>query len=251
MSNSNEKSHANNASNFVGKVNRIKQEGEAYKPSNPQILITALDPVAKAVNAALLGVSVGNANVTNAILKRKQLYLQLDDYATRAVNMLKSSGAHPDEEAHASYLLSKYRGERIGDVPDEEAIRAKAATAGVTPVIPKVISVSQQGFVNKLSRFTDIVVYLKTIPEYKPNEEELTIAAMEGFITKIGKANDDKDDAAKTCTDAIVLRNTLMTKEPTGAYYLSDKVMKYVAGAHGKKSKFYLDLQKLPVIKMK
>jgi hypothetical protein len=245
-----EKTHANNANNFVEKVNRLKQEGEEYNPSNPQIKMLKLEPMKKAVSDCILGVSQGKADVANAVMARKALYVTMDDLATRSVNMLKSSGASADEKAHASFLLSKYKGERIGDVPDEEELRAKAAANGEEPVIPKTISVSQQGFVNKKKKFTDIVVYLKTIAVYKPNEEALTTEGLDAFILSVGAANDARTAAGDKCTQAIATRNKLMYKEPDGAYFLSDMMMDYVAATSGKKSQLYIDLQKFPVTKM-
>ena len=247
MSTNSETGHPVNANNFIGKVNRVKQEGESYKPSNAEILITALEPICALITTAMKTVSETKAALVNATAKRKIAYVQMDAYATNAVDMLKSSGATREEEDHASSLLAKYKGERIGDVPNEEEIKAKAVAEGKEAVIPKTISVSQQGFINKLSKFTDIVVYLKTVTAYKPNEEELKTETLELFIEQVGKLNEAKDNASKAYTDALVERNKLMYAEPSGAYFLSKKIMKYVSSTKGKKSQLYKDLQKLPV----
>lgn len=246
MAKNNETGHAVNANNFIEKINVVARHESTYQPSNAEILLPGLLPMRDAVKGAIERVSVAKTAFTLAAGRRKEGYNNLISLATRSINILASSGATAVEIKQGKTLLSKLKSIRISEEPDAQ-LKANAEGNGEAPRAPKIISVSQQGFVNLLAHFTDIVLFLRSITVYKPKETDLTPDAMEAFAKNLGTLNTERNEAAGEWAKAIEARNTLMYAEPTGAYHLAVKIMAYVAGAHKKDSIFYKELLKYPV----
>lgn len=243
----NESGNVVNANNFVEKLNVIDRRQAEYKPTNPAIKPEALTPVGQAVKECIETVSLTKTVFTKATANRKKGYEAMEDKATRAIHLLSSSEATNDKIKQGKALLSKFKSERVGELPDEAVLKAEAAAKGEEAVIPKIVSVSQQGYINRLAHFRDIIIFLKTVPAYKPNEADLTTEALETFAASVEEMNGEKNRTTGVWLNAIAERNKVMYSEPDGAYYLSVKMMEYVAGAYGKKSDFYKELLKYPV----
>lgn len=244
-----ETGRAVNASNFVEKVNIIERRKSEYKPTNPAILLEALLPKKKIVQDVLEDVSAATEAKISAVNKRLAVYEEMEKRASSSVNILGSSDASTFEINRGKTLLKKFKSIRLTDIPNEEEIKVKAALKGTTPIIPKKISISQQGFINRLSHFRDLINYLGTVTAYQPEEADLTIIALKELATKAEGLNENRNKQGDLLADAVENRETVMNSEPNGAYYLSKKIMLYVLGSHGRGSAFYKELVKYPVHK--
>ncbi|HEY4788067.1 MAG TPA: hypothetical protein VIH57_18560, partial [Bacteroidales bacterium] len=152
-----------------------------------------------------------------------------------------------DEVKQGKALLAVFNSERVKDLPDEEELKAKAAANGEEVKIPKSVSVSRQGFVNKLAHFRNIVTFLKTVAVYKPNETDLTTEALDTFATSTDTLNSEKSRTTDVWSGAIADRNKIMYQEPDGAYYVALAIKEYVAGTKFKNGAFYKELLKFPI----
>lgn len=251
MANVAESGHVVNSNNINGRINVIDRHKTEYKPTNPAIVPEALPPLGESVKRAVESVLSAHLAFKKATANRRAEYEELDSRATRSINILKSSEATPAEIKLGTDLLKKYKSVRVGDVPDETELKVKSAANGEVPPIVKRISVSQQGYTNRLGHFTEITFFLKTVTAYKPNEEDLKVESMEDFADSIQVLNNKRNEAADVWSTAIIERNKIMYAKETGAYVLMTKIMDYVAGSSGKKSAFYLELQKYPVRNIK
>lgn len=247
----NESGHVVNANNFVEKVNVIGRNLAEYKPSNESITFEVLSPLKDSVSKSIDNVSTARNTFITVAAARKECYEQMDLLAKRAINIFAGSSATASEIKQGKALLAKYNSERVKDIPDEDELKAKAVVNGEDPKPVKKVSVSQQGYANKLGHFRNIVLFLKSIAAYTPNEEELKVEALEAFATKADTLNKQRNKAAGDWALAIETRNKLMYAEETGAYALSTKIMTYVAGSQLKNSAFYKELQKYPVRSIK
>ena len=236
-----------NANNFIEKVNVCDRRKADYNPTNPAIKLIALTPISKVVKVCIDVVSAARTALTKVTANRQNVYGEMDDKAGRCIHLLNSSEATKDEMKQGKSLLLKYKSQRISDLPDETLLKAQAAAKGEEAVIPKVISTSQQGFINKLGHFRDLIIFLKTVAAYKPNEADLKVEALEAIAASADGLNAEKSSAISAWLTAISDRNKKLYDEPDGAYLLSTKMMEYVAGAYGKKSDFFKELQKYPV----
>ncbi len=247
MAKNNETGHAVNASNFIEKINVIARNESNYQPTNEAILLTALLPLRDRVKASVEQVTAAKTAFMQAAAKRKGGYENLVALATRGINLLSASGADDIEVKQGKALLAKLKSIRVSDTPDEEQLKAKAEVNGETPKVPKTISVSQQGFINLLAHFNDIVLFLRTVKAYKPNEADLTPDALAAYAQSLDTLNAERNKASAEWAKAIKARNNLMYAEPSGAYHLANSIMAYVAGANKKDSLFYKELLKYPV----
>jgi hypothetical protein len=137
MANSRRSGHIINASNFVERVNVCSRHEDEYLPANPAIALSALELVKALVGASIEKVSGAKVAYTKAIAKRQQGYDAMDLLAGRMIHMLNSSEAEDEDMKQGKALLAKYRSERVGDIPDIEAIKAKAEASGEEAEIPK------------------------------------------------------------------------------------------------------------------
>jgi hypothetical protein len=242
-----ETGNAINANNFIEKIAIIERRKTEYNPTNAAIKLAVLTPAGKAVKDSVNAVSDTLNACTAAVNKRHGAYTLMESYATRAIHLLNSSDVSKDEIKQGKALLGKFKSQRVSEVPDEAVLKAKAAAKGEEAVIPKVISTSQLGFTKKLRHFRDIILFLKTVAAYKPNETDLTVEALDTFANSVDDLNAARSSTASAWLSAISERNKKLYQEPDGAYFLSNKFMEYVAGAYGKKSDFYKELQRFPI----
>ena len=243
----NESGHIINATNFVNKCLLLKEAGLNYNPSNEEIKLAVLEPLGAEVSKSIAAVSVANDNNVNAQASRKAQFIQSDDLARKAVNILKSSGADDQTVEHARFLFQKLKGTRIGDLPNAEAIRSEAAAKGLEPQIPNTVSVSQRSYDQRLARFRDLVSYLKSIAKYNPNEEDLKVASLVTFADAMETLNKQVLSTGDVISKARAKRNDLLYRKSDGAYWLSIKAIEYVKGTSGLKSELYKALVKHPM----
>lgn len=238
-----------NASNFIEKVNVIDRHSDEYKPSNPFIQLTALTPVQQLVSGALNDEKKIQPLLTKAISERAAIYETMDKTASRAINVLAGTDAKSAQIEAGKKLLKKFKSIRISEKPDVEKIKAEAAAKGEEAIIPNTRSNSQLGHINRLANFNSIVAFLAAESKYQPNEEDLTLVALQKIADDAKNANLERNRQSGAMSGAIALRNTLMNGEPNGAFYLSKKINTYVLGACGRDSAFYKELLKYPVHK--
>jgi hypothetical protein len=105
----------------------------------------------------------------------------------------------------------------------------------------------QQGFINRLAHFRDMIVFLEGVEAYQPNEVDMQTEGLESFAASVEKLNKDAGAATSGWLGAIEECNKLIYKGPNNAYLLSKKMREYVDGAYSKKSLFYEELKKYPV----
>jgi hypothetical protein len=176
------------------------------------------------VSTVIGKVSGAKSNNTKAISKRRIGYVAMKKLVGRAVHMFNSCEVTAEEKQQVQSLYLKFKSVRIGTVPDEAAIKAKAAASGTEAKVPTTYSVSQQGFVDLLGHFNDIIVYLKTVPAYKPVEEDLTIEALELVASSLKTLNDGVSSTESILTGAREERNILLYKDDTGGCDIADTI---------------------------
>jgi hypothetical protein len=247
MPSNNETGHLVNTSNMISKIDVAERHTTEYKPSNVDIALTALTPLKETLTALMADVSLAERAFSTAVSERRALYEQMDDKATRSIALLKSSNAVADKVDIGVSLLKKYRSVRISKRDDETTAKAAPTAADDQNGKPKTISNSQQGFVNKLGHFKEIIQFLGTEAAYKPNEVDLKIEALEAFRVTVEAKNSARNKTADELSQARDARDKAMYAEPNGAYYLAKKMMDYVAGSSSKSSVFYKELLKYPV----
>jgi hypothetical protein len=185
--------HAKNTANFETLLITVKNLGAAYNPSQPLILVPALQAKLAAAEEAMTAVDDAEAAKRNAVNERAAEFADLDKFAVnvkRTVDVDINDAAFTDDVAS---IVRKFRGDRAGSLPEDDP-----ETVGIDES-KQTRTVSSRGFDNQVAYFADLIALLKTQPAYNPNEAEMKLPALE---TKLA-ALETKNNAAKTANAAL------------------------------------------------
>jgi hypothetical protein len=88
----------------------------------------------------------------------------------------------------------------------------------------------------KIENFNKLVQFLAGIPEYKPNEKDISVAGMNSKLSEL-KSTTARYLAANAALDAARLeRNTVLYAKNTGLVAVASDVKLYVKSVFGAKS---------------
>ena len=174
MSNVSETGHAKNVANFEKLVVNVSGLGAAYNPSRGSIQLSALNDLLGNAKAVISNLNQAESVNKNAISAREVAFEPLSKLITRVGNSLKASGSSSSTDDQATTLIRKLQGRRATPkMSDEEKKAAEAEGKTV-----KESSSSQMSFDNRLDNFDKLIKLLTTVPEYAPNETELSVAGL-------------------------------------------------------------------------
>ncbi|MEI6853183.1 MAG: hypothetical protein WCL06_10085, partial [Bacteroidota bacterium] len=168
-----------------------------YNPSNPKLLLTALNTILTNANNAVDDVTALAIPRTNVITTRQELFATLPAYTTRIVGALSvSEGVTTTVVEKAKYWIRKIRGER-----------KSKKILNPSPEDPKQISASQRSYFNQAEFFAELIEYVLSQSVYTPNETDLKQAALEAFATSLDDANNSAIEANAPWLNALAARD--------------------------------------------
>jgi len=231
MSNS-ESSHIGNLHNFDQLISVVKGYGPIYNPANPAFQTPALE--AKSVTAHNLIVLLNTIFSTYkiAVERRIVVYDRLDSLVTRIYNFLKSSGTTAVLNEEVKAIIRKLTGARAGK-------KLPAPTSGSVAEGPVQNSVSQLGYNQKLSNFAKLISQLELVPEYMPNEGDLTLASLKEYFDSMDKANKAVLKAENDLSNSRLARNTEFYAPTTGLTEIAKADKLYIKALFGANSPQY------------
>lgn len=216
-----EAGHAKNVANFETLITIIIALGLRYQPSNPSILLTALQILLGNAKAKIQEVSAADAEETNAAKTRTAAFEGHLKLATRVINAYDASDSDELVSSNLAGFMRRLRGERAGDKPvdDPATPEDESATAH---------SVSHLSYDNLVATWKELIELLKTQAGYKPNEDDLKITNLEAYVADL----EAKQNAAKLATitvqNARTARDEVLYNKATGILTIVLKVKKYV-----------------------
>ncbi|MDP2888351.1 MAG: hypothetical protein Q8P34_05200 [Bacteroidota bacterium] len=170
MAQTSETGHAKNVANFAQLVAICTSYGAIYQPSNPAIQLQGLGGVSAQAKECLTSVNSAQAILSNALSTREVLFSPFSKLVTRIGNAVKASGVSKQTKDQVAAIIRKLQGRRATPkMTDEEKQAAMAAGQEIVEV-----SSSQMSIDNQLENFDKLIKLLASIPEYAPNESELT-----------------------------------------------------------------------------
>ena len=228
-----EASHIGNLKNFDQLISTVKGYGEAYNPANPLFKTPALEAKSQAAHNAITTMNTVFSAYKVAIERRIVIYSSLGSRVTRINNFLKSSGTSEVMNEEVASIIRKLMGARAGK-------KLPAPAPGVVAEGPVQISVSQMGFNERLNNFGKLISQLELIPEYIPNESDLTIASLKDYFNEMDNANKIALKAENDLSNSRLSRNAEFYAPHTGLTEIgkADKLyIKALFGAHS--AQFY------------
>ena len=185
MANTSDNSHAKNVTNFESLISAVTIIGNAYKPTKDSIKLTALQMLLASANDSLIALKNAESANSTAIDVRELAYKPLGSLFTKVSNALKASSSSEQADKTAKTIFRRLQGKRAtAKLTDDEKKSMEAGGVGVNQ-----ISASQMGYDERVNNFEKLIALLQTIPEYKPNEDELKVETLQTLLTDLKSKN--------------------------------------------------------------
>ncbi|HCE58060.1 MAG TPA: hypothetical protein DER09_09610 [Prolixibacteraceae bacterium] len=247
MSNNSETGHAVNVANFNDLISFVTGYGSAYNPTNPAIMLPAMQTLSVNATGTIAGVNAALPAYNAAVAAREVVFAPLSKRVTRVMNFLKSSGVTPQVYDQVNAVARKVKGTRASAIikPDDPADDTEPSPT------PKQISASQMSYDSRTENFGKMIQLLAGIPEYNPNEEDLKIVTLTALHDDMKNKNNTVLNAEVPLSNARIARNNVLYAENTGLYDIALKVKMYVSSVFGTTSPQYKQISKLKFTKLK
>ena len=229
MSNVSETGHAKNVANFEKLVVSVGGLGAAYNPSRGSIQLSAINDLLGNAKAVISNLNQAESVNKNAVSAREVAFEPLSKLITRVGNSLKASASSSSTDDQATTLIRKLQGRRA--TPKMTDDEKKAAEAEGKTV--KESSSSQMSFDNRLDNFDKLIKLLTTVPEYAPNETELSVDGLTALYNDLSSKNLDVINASVPLTTARIARDQALYSPLTGIVDISADVKMYVKSVFG------------------
>ncbi len=217
-----ETGHAKTVANFETVVIILEGLGAAYYPNQSLIMPSALRHKLTKAKAVLDALDASEA--ARAVGELQDEYEELDKYV---VNIKRAAEVEPNDPALTNDLASIVRkfyspGKKTG----------QPAAGAATPPPARTRSGSARSFDNMSAYVADILALLRTKGSYKPNDDKVTVPAIEAkyaaleaknnaaksAIAADGNAKDARDavlyDGAASVTKLVKLIKTQLARKP-------------------------------------
>ena len=234
-----ETGHAKNAANFETVILALVALGAAYNPTQPLILLTALQNRLAATKAAMMAAASTATTKTLAVDARENAYRGIGKFSTALEKAVAVSVNDAAFTADLRTLTRQIKGERAGEKPVENP---------ATPAVDEsknAHSVSHRSYNNIESNFGKVINLLEARPEYTTNEPEFQIAALKTRHALMQATNTAAKTAEIAADNDREIRDTLLYNDETGVLALIGLIKKYLDYAFGKDSAVYQQVNAL------
>jgi len=247
MKTQNETGHAKNVANFERLITFVTGYGAYYNPSQTSITLSQMQNLLDNAIDSMNEVHTAFGVYSVAADARETAFAPLSNYIRRVSNALKASGASENIIESARSIIRKILGIRANPKKTDEekqALEAKGITVTEN-------SSSQMSYDNRLDNFHKLFTLLSNVPEYAPNETELTVAAQMSFYTSLKEKNHAVIQAATPLSNARFLRDSVLYLPDTGMVDISVAVKSYVKSVFGASNFQYKQLSALKFRRIK
>jgi len=241
MASNSETGHAKNMANFAQLLIKCSSYDGSFNPSNPAIQLPALQNTLSLGKDSIASVNGAEGVLSNAIAGRGLAFNPFSKLITRVGNAAKASGAPQLTVDQVMALIRKLQGRRA--TPKKTDAEKQAAAEAGKEIVE--VSSSQTSFDSLLNNFDKLIKLLVTIPEYAPNESELTIAALTAYCEELKAKNLAVANFETALTRLRIDRNTLLYTEVTGITDVANAVKLYIKSVFGATSPQYKQVSSL------
>jgi len=236
-----------NIANFELVIHKVSNFGPSYNPFRQDLTIDGLKLVHEFGQRAVKAFLDAKINNQNAIYERKVSFLGFNKLVTSSINVVHISGASTPVVEHAASLVRVIRGMRVsGKLTELELAAAKENGKEIKQHV-----LHKYMLERKIENFSEFILFLATIPQYKPNEPELTIEGLNARLNTIRTKHKEVKltDAALSATRN--LRNEALNADTTGLVDVAKSAKLYVKLVYGVKSAQYKEISNIRFVKSK
>jgi hypothetical protein len=238
MAKQNETGHAKNVANFESLVSLVTGLGELYNPSRTAIQLMQLNTTLENGKSILNEINSSATVNTKAIAAREVAFASLGKLATRVFNALKASGTPDSLNDGAQAILRKIHGVRASAKLTDE--QKEALKAEGKEVIEK--SSSQLSIDNRLNNFDKLIKFVTDIPEYAPNEAELSVSGLTEYYNLLIEKNQAVINSFTILNKARISRDYFLYSEKVGLVNIAADVKSYALSVFGSSNPQYKQL---------
>lgn len=236
-----ETGHAKVVANFDKLIESVSKLGKDYNPSNPSLLIEALQNASANCKKALDSVGTSALAYRTAVKQREVAFEPLNKLSTRVFNTLKASDKAGKSYETAKLYIRKIQGIRSTPKRTDEQKRSDAESG----LKYNEVSASQMSFDNRIENYAMLVKLVSGTPSYKPNEADLKAEYLNTLLESLRQKNAAVIAASSDLFKARALRNDLLYKEATGMTDMAMDAKTYLKGAFGPGSSQYREVSGL------
>lgn len=242
-----ETGHAKNTANFQDLISFCTAYNNTYNPSNAAIKIPALNTLLISAKSSLTSLNSMLPPWKIAVSDREIAFEPLSRLVTRVINALDASGVSSQIVADAKTYARKIQGTRaskkLPTIADDPATPANESQ--------KSISASQMSFDSRIENLDKLIQFLSAQPAYKPNESDITIAALTALLSDLIVKNTAVINANAALSNSRISRNEVLYAKVTGLIDTAGEVKKYVKSVFGATSAQYKQISGLKFISAK
>ena len=232
-----ETGHIRNVERFQMMISAVNGYGAAYDPSNPAILVAALNAALAAGNAGIDGVTSGLIPWKVKVNVRENEYAGVGKLATRIASNFASCGAPKNAVADMKSFSRKIAGARKKKIEvDDPNTPEDESTSN---------SVSQRSYTQTAEHFDGMIEMALNEPLYNPNEPDLQIASAQAKSAAMKAANTGVINSLTPLNNARITRDTALYDDTTGICELARIVKLYVKSVFGASSPQYKQISGL------
>lgn len=242
-----ETGHAKNLSNFKAIIAAATSFGDTYNPQRIELTVPEISTLADKCESAISDVSLTKAAYKVALDARNSVFEILNKKTTRVINALKACSTTDHLDKSARELARKIQGSRAKQRRSEEEKKADHEAG----IMYNEISASQMSYDSRAGHFAELVKFLSSIPQYKPNETEFQVESLKAYSDDLVIKNTAVVNTMVALNNARAARNDLMYKPVMGMVDLALDIKSYLKSVFGPSSLQYKKVGRLDFTKYK
>ncbi len=247
MKTTNGSGHEQNVTNLNVEISCVKTFGVQYNPSVTALTIPELNKLYLRGVEANDEAAVNDVAEKSAKAARSNKFDGIDDKVTRIANAVRICGATPQTQDQVESIVRELRAKRATDKLTDEEIAAEKAKGNDV----KQVTLHQGTYDRKVINFGKLAQLLVSIPQYKPNEPELTIEAINAAHTEYKTLNDSVVTSSALFEASDIARREVLYADNTGLVDIALAVKQYVKSVFGATSPQYKQISNIPFTRSK
>ena len=209
---------AKNVPNFLAVIDILTELGSKWNPVLDSLTISALKVRHAAADALLNDYSTAFTFDQLKTDERSNFYKPLNDVVRRVYAAAQACKMTPTTVEKVKAFKDVIDGTNVAQAAakrnkQEEKAKAKLVEGETAPEAPKKRSVSEQSYEERFNNFKQLINLLTTSGEYKTNEPDLTINALNVFLDNLATANKKTNDADKALSNVKMVRDNILSGE--------------------------------------
>jgi hypothetical protein len=228
--------------NFRKLIDLISADAN-YKPSNATLMPAALNAQHASALTAAHDVPAKLTLNMAAISDREAAFEDLGPRITRIHGLAKASGASKQQLEDLNTFRRKLISKRKAKPKAASEASGEASTS--QPQAEKAHSSAQGSYDNQVGHVRGYLGALSGLSSYNPNEADLKLPALNGFVDDLQAKNDAVSATFVPLSQARGIRDQLLYQADNSVVNTALLAKEYVKGAFGIKSQLYKQIKGL------